>query len=187
MQPTDHDVTDRLAGAVRALQRALPGFVASSPDGVASGEVGPVHRFDVSRERLPLPEIPRLMLTLLGCPAYEPGEKLTWALRFRVDGVACTLSSEKFGLRLCVNGVAEAEAAGLAERVIGRLDRAQRVLERDVLRPLAEVQTELGNVTLVNQYFQLRGAYTYFRDGARHTYAGSGRLPKRTPRVVGMP
>ena len=182
MQPTDDDATDRLAGVLQALQRALPGFVPSLPDGVAGDEVGPTCRFEVSRERLPVPEIPRLMLTLLGCPSYGPGEKMEWAIRFRVDGVACTLSSEKFGLQLYVKGIiAEAEAAGLAERVIGRLDRAQRVLERDVLRPLAVEQTELGNVTLVNQYFHLRGAYTYFRDGARNAYEGNGRLPKRAP------
>jgi hypothetical protein len=53
--------------------------------------------------------------------------------------------------------------------------------ESEVLRPLGQEQSREGNVTIRNQYGQLRRAYEYFREGVETAYCGDGRLAKTRP------
>lgn len=169
------------------LARRLRGFAPApgDEDGFAMvlGGRG-YHRFEVDPARLPLPGLVQLALDLLGCTNLGRAEKLAWEYPFTVDGVGCSLASQKFGLRLYISDEQvpeDADARALAERIQKRLDIAQRFLERDLLRAIAEDQIRQGRVTIRNQYGRLRGVYDYFRDGAELAFAGQGRLGPEHP------
>lgn len=63
-----------------------------------------VHRrlptYKVTILRAPVPDLYKYALNLIGCPAYGPGEKVLWWVNFSYRGEECTLTLEKFGLRI---------------------------------------------------------------------------------------
>lgn len=146
-------------------------------------------KFMVDHHMLPLPAIVRVVFLFLNSNNLGRAEKLAWEHPFQVDGVPCSIASQKFGLRLyiSVDGVPEeASAEALAERIIKAIIAGQKVIEREVLRPLGVEQMREGNITIHNQYHSLRRAYVYFREGAEIAYAGEGRLSKTRPEGGGF-
>jgi hypothetical protein len=182
------DLTDE----VRTHLRRVMHGVTTSPDtdpGFAYAFDRPSWRFPVDRQRLPVPDIVRLVFSYLGSINLGRAEKLAWEHTFRVDGVPCSIASQKFSISLYIGAEAvadEAEAEALSGRIVGAVIAGQRVIERDVLRPLADAQMRQGNITIRNQYHSLRRAYSYFREGATLAYAGDGRLPNAESKIAAM-
>jgi hypothetical protein len=168
------------------LSRVMRGVAPATDDdiGFAMTLGRPYWKFDIERARLPLPAIVRTVFVLLGSRNLGRGEKLAWEFTFSVDEISCAIASQKFGLRLYIDRgafAAEEEAEQFSRRIIGSVIAGQKVVERDVLRPLGEAQNRAGNVTIRNQYGQLRRAYKYFREGVEIAYAGEGRLATTRP------
>ncbi len=161
-----------LRKAKAGLKKSLHGFapIADQPGQSTETEATHFHRLEVNLSRLPVPELPRLALSLLGSRNLGRGEKSAWAYPFTVDGTYCYLAHEKFGLRLCIaaTNVDDGQAIVIGKRIVRMLDRAQRGLEKDLLRELSEEQVRQGNVTVRNQYGRLLGVCWLFaveRDG----------------------
>jgi hypothetical protein len=169
------------------LKRVMRGFEPLPKDdpGFAYTFGRRCRKFEVDHRRLPLPDIVRVVFLFLGSNNLGRAEKLAWEHTFQVDGVPCSIASQKFGLRLYIDVdavPAQAEADALAERITGAIIAGQGVVEREVLRPLGTEQMREGNITIRNQYLSLRRAYSYFREGAKIAYAGGGRLAEtRSP------
>ncbi len=181
--PGDPSLQDRVRGELLRVMRGLT--PATDDDFGFAMTLGRAYwRFEIERARLPLPAIVRTVFTLLGSRNLGRGEKLAWEFTFSVDGISCSIASQKSGLRLYIDRTAfgtEEEAEQFSRRIIGSVIAGQKVAERDVLRPLGEAQNRAGNVTIRNQYGQLRRAYKYFREGVEIAYAGEGRLAKTRP------
>ena len=73
------------------------------------------------------------------------------------------------------------EARALARGLVADLRRALGMLSDGFLISYAEKQLAAGHITVMNQARRLRDMYEYFATGAAIGYAGSGRLPDRTP------
>lgn len=171
---------DLLDSVKESLQQALRDFGPNPLDqqGLVYSPNGG-HKYSIDREDVPLPQIPMMALLLLSCHNLGPGEKLKWEISFTYRGVACSLALQKFGLRLYISSDAvesDEEAAKMAKLIIGKLKKSQKVLERTLLRDLGAEQLRLGQVTIGNQYHQLRMTYSYFRESASLAFAQKGRL-----------
>jgi hypothetical protein len=160
------------------LRLALKGFAPATTENVhTKGECGA--RLKIPLGRIPLPELPYLILTAIGCANLGRSEKTAWAIPFSFEGAYCELSSEKFGLRLYLDeslAPDEATSTKTAEAIFAKLDKAQRLIESQILRPLAMDELRLGKVMVRNQYYSLRQTYQYFRQGAELAYSGDGRI-----------
>jgi hypothetical protein len=162
---------------VARLRQVLKGFAEPTPENM-SMNTGSSVSFAIPQERLPLPALPYLVLLAVGCTDLGRAEKLAWAIPFAFEGAHCVLAHEKFGMRLYVDkalAADEATAKDVVDRILRRLDKAQRLLETEVLRPLAMAELQDGRVIIRNQYFSLLETYQYFREGAALAYDGKGR------------
>lgn len=137
-------------------------------------------RIPIAPELLPLPPVATLVLKQRGATDLPRGDKTAWELAFSYKGVACTLALQKFGLRLYVDAeaVAEDDAQAFASQLVGKLQKGVRLIEKPVLRPLADKQLQDGNVTIANQTGWLRGTYEYFVETARTAFAADVKLVK---------
>jgi hypothetical protein len=120
----------------------------------------------------------RLLVGSPGLGRSEKSEKLTWEIPFLFQGRSCSLSLEKFGLRLYVEAPDDntSTAEAVANQVVTKLATATRCFERHALRPVAESQVERGRLSIRNQAEHLRSMYRYSRRLAEEAYAGEGRL-----------
>jgi hypothetical protein len=166
------EVASEVQGKLRRVMRGFEPLPEEDP-GFAYTFGRRCRKIAVDRRRLPLPDIVRIVFVFLGSHDLGRAEKLAWEHTFQVDGVPCSIASQKFGLRLYIDGEAvpeEADAEALAERITKAIIAGQRIIEREVLRPLGVEQMRKGNITLRNQYHSLRRAYSYFREGAEIAY-----------------
>jgi hypothetical protein len=86
---------------------------------------------------------------------------------FRYENVPCTLALQKFGIRVYVaTKVPEGKVRQFSDRLLGKLTKGVELVEKQVLRPLADQQLAEGNVTIANQRGFLRTTYEHFRDEA---------------------
>lgn len=182
----DEDPRDVARQVQGELQRVMRGFEPLPEEAPGFVYVFGRNRwkFAVDHRRLPLPHIVRVVFAYLGSHDLGRAEKLAWEHTFEVDGVPCSIASQKFGLRLYIDAETmpeKAEAEVLAERIVKAIIAGQKIVERKVLRPLSVEQMQQGNITIRNQYHSLRRAYLYFREGAEIAYAGDGRLAKTPP------
>lgn len=123
-------------------------------------------RFTLDREDIPVPELARYALALIGLDVAGAGEKIAWSVCFDYRGVRCVLAYQKFGLRLYVQGeLNEADAVKTRDEVVSKLKSARRTVEKLVTAAAPELLAR-GDVTLVNQHSSLRRAYDYFRERA---------------------
>jgi hypothetical protein len=143
-----------------------------------------VLRHSVPAGDLPIPQIVQFILVqVVGCHDLGRSEKTAWETAFEYQGIRCALALQKFGLHLYLkNGrtLSGEDVDRLAAEIIGKLDKAVRVLERVWLRSFAEKELAQGNVTIRNQWAGLRSAYEYFREGAQLAFDGQGRRKSRT-------
>jgi len=118
----------------------------------------------------------------LGCRDGGRMEKVAWRFWFAYDDAQCSIAHEKFGIRLYIDKVlapTEEDATRLANVMISKLEKAQRLLEKRVLEPLALSELKRGHVIVKNQRYRLRDSYEYFREGAKLAIDGSGRRQRK--------
>jgi hypothetical protein len=164
------DVRDRLALSLKEFD---------APD---RGRIGEARflRIPIAPGLLPLPAVAVLVLKQRGATELPPGDKTACELAFSYSGINCTLALQKFGLRLYVDAeaVREDDAASFASQLIGKLQKGVRLIEKPVLRPLADKQLHDGNVTIANQTGWLGGTYEYFVETARTAFAADVKIVK---------
>jgi hypothetical protein len=166
------DVKDRLALALKdyAPEIELEDSLLWSLD---SRHI-PCHRIPIDRNSLPVPELIQYMLVkVLGFPDFGPDEKIRWLIPFSYKGIQCTLAYQKFGVRLYIakNGVAAQDSLQYMGEIVGKLNRAARIIEEQVLNPYAMTQISKGNITVANQYGRLDDMYRYFRQQASRSFS----------------
>lgn len=134
----------------------------------------------IPADRLPVIASLHLVMRLL-IGTYELGraEKLAWEYVFTFRGRPCSLSQEKFGLRLYLQPQDGADAQADAGQIVSKLAAAARMLERNLLPSLVETQVSENRVLVHNQVGSLRGIYQYFRRLAESAYSGDGILAKQ--------
>lgn len=164
---------------VNHLRTVLRGF---SPKFDNRQLTDPAYRFKVPAGSLPTAVLAREVMVVFGAVELGRQDKEAWKYGFTVDGSPCTLASTKYGLRLHLDSAVGDESAAelLADRVLGRLAAAQKVVNKSVLAPQLDEQIRAGNVTITNQYALLRGGYDYHRERAEQAYSGHGHLSGRT-------
>jgi hypothetical protein len=139
----------------------------------------PSYRISIDRNDMPVPGLIEYMLVnVLGFQNFGPDEKLRWLVSFSYQGMRCSLAYQKFGVRLYIakDDVAEQDVPRKAKEIIGKLNRAAKIIERQVLDPYATTQIRNGNVTVVNQYHNLDRIYQYFREQAFRTFSDNPEL-----------
>ncbi|MFC1498057.1 hypothetical protein ACFLS1_06270 [Verrucomicrobiota bacterium] len=138
------------------------------------------NKHSVGQDEAPVPALIYFLLTkCLGFPLGYRGDKTRWAIPFTFSGVRCSMAMQKFGLRLYI----EKDKKTNPLEIMGKLHRAIKVLERDMLEPFGKAQMTSGNVTVVNRFHRLDNMYGYFRGTAEQSFAISpdtqGSLGKR--------
>jgi hypothetical protein len=118
---------------------------------------------------LPVPSLVLFLLTnVMGMVNLGREEKTEWHVPVTYRGHRVTVASQKFGLRLYVLPTENSgEAAGaIAAEVVGRLRKALRIVEREVLADHAKQQLNDGRLTIANQSGRQRAMYEHFRGAA---------------------
>src|SRR5204862_1485709 len=83
---------------------ALKGFGAAPPEpsSLAWSRPESCFRIPVDPKDLPVPNLPRFALALHGAQNMGSGDKMAWEYVFMFEESACSLTFEKYGLRLHV-------------------------------------------------------------------------------------
>ena len=137
-------------------------------------------RFDIPSDRLPvIASIHLTMWLLIGAQDLGRAEKLAWEYAFTFRGRVCSLSREKFGLRLYLGLQEGMDNQADKGEIVQKLSAAARLLERNVLPSLIDSQVKENRLLVHNQVGSLRRMYQYFRGLAVSAYAGDGVLAKR--------
>jgi hypothetical protein len=131
------------------------------------------HRVPIEPRRVPVPSLYRyVLLEAVGGVDLPLDEKMAFDVGFRYENVPCTLALQKFGIRVYVaTKVPDGKVRQFSDRLLGKLTKGVELLEKQVLRPLADQQLAEGNVTIANQRGFLRTTYEHFRDEARRAFA----------------
>lgn len=118
--------------------------------------------------RCPLPVLVRHAFTLIGIPYHTYIKKGSWIVPFSYKTYCCWIIHDRFRVKLGISGVLdEAVAKALVSEIERKLIAAVKIVE-GLLKQNADAIVKAGSVTILNQYYQLRDAYDYFRDRARH-------------------
>lgn len=127
---------------------------------------GKTYKLPVNRDDVPVPDLLRYALKLIGLDSFGPGEKFVWGVDFAFRGQPFQLTFAKFGLRLYLNSDAsEEEANKMMVQVMKKLRSSVRTVEKLVLNTAPSLLGQ-GDATVINQHSQLRRAYDYFRERA---------------------
>lgn len=159
--------TERIEKLLAELRERIRGELKdfSLPSDDDRPDVPNVSWMSVSAEVLPVPRLAQWVLTWgLGAPDYGKGEKRAWLVRFKYGERECALGLFKFGLRLSVHHESSKDdLKAIAGRILGRIDKAIRVAESELLDAYAEEQVRRGNLTIQNQYGLFETMYQHFR------------------------
>jgi len=124
----------------------------------------PSYKFTI--DDAPVPSLYKYALSLIGCPAYGPGEKVLWWVDFMYKGEWCELAMQKFGLRIYLRtDRPEEEARATQIKIAKQLRSSMRTVER-VVQAAAPDLLGKGNASVRNQHTSLLRAYQYFRERA---------------------
>lgn len=138
----------------------------------------PSAKYKVEREQMPAPYAIALTLrVLLQCGDLGRSEKLEWEYPFTYQGVECSISREKFGIRIYVGHSKEGPKVE-AHKIARKIASAALMMEKNLLRLMAMEALKAGDVTIPNLYYKLRGMYEHFRSAAERAYAGEGVLAR---------
>ncbi len=164
------------------LLLGLGGFEASKSDGLllfSEAEVLPIER-----TVLPVPGLTAVLLEeMVGAKTrHRPEEKVHWAIPFAYKGIDCSLSLEKFGVRLRIADGAQFPA----KEVMYRLQKATRRAERSVFSKYVASQTQAGNVTVENKSGLFSSMYAFFRDKATATLDAEPQTGKAAFNLAGI-
>ncbi|MHA6668591.1 hypothetical protein ACX3O0_06950 [Homoserinimonas sp. A447] len=142
------------------------------------------HSFSLTSQDLPLPSIARATLIGLGCKDVGRAEKIAWRVYFEFEGIRCFLEDRKFGPRFQIwlpDVCTEVEAAKVKVRFLRVLMSAIKLSETHVFGPAIKGEVDVGRVGMRNLAGTLRSTYLYFRESARLSFAGEGRLFPKPP------
>ncbi|HEY8629590.1 MAG TPA: hypothetical protein VIL73_03470, partial [Gaiellaceae bacterium] len=130
-------------------------------------------RVAMEPRRVPLPSLYRfVLLETCGAVDLPRGDKTAFDVGFRYRQTLTTFALQKFGVRIYVDtAVAEDKTQAFAKELVDKLGKGVGLVEKQLLRPLADEQFDAGNVTIGNQLGFLRSTYEHFRDQARETFA----------------
>lgn len=160
----------------RRICKKLAGFSAEGASSIDIWEMVAGGRDPL--EDLPVP--PLILFTLhrlLGYPCLDPGDKGRWAVGCMVDGEPVVFRDRKFGFEILF-----APNSKLTwSRVVRPMKAALRVLEEDLLEPLAKEQIHKGQVALINRYGEFSSRYQYFRSNADEQFALAEVRPQDRP------
>jgi hypothetical protein len=124
------------------------------------------YKLSVSPQDVPVPELLRYALKLIGLKSYGPAEKVAWWVHFMFRDELCELAFEKFGLRLYLwTETSEEVANRMATQLIKKLRSSIRTVEKLILDAAPDLLGQ-GKAIVVNQHRSLREAYEYFRERA---------------------
>jgi hypothetical protein len=155
------------------------GTVSGSHSGFARSDLEAA-KITIPADRLPvIASLHLVMRLLIGTRELGRAEKLAWEYVFTFRGRSCSLSQEKFGLRLYLQPQDGADAQADAGEIVSKLAAAGRMLEKNLLPSLVETQVSENRVLVHNQVGSLRGIYQYFRRLAEIAYSGDGILAKQ--------
>ncbi|MEU5454396.1 hypothetical protein AB0H48_06305 [Streptomyces globisporus] len=139
----------------------------------------PCIRIPVDRAKIPVAlSISLSLRLLLNCHDLGRTEKLTWEYPFTYQEVECSISHEKFGIRLYVERT-EAGKRVEPDKIVSKISAATRMMEKKLLSMMGKQALLKGDVTIPNLYYKLRGMYEYFRTVAQGAYAGNGELARQ--------
>lgn len=128
------------------------------------------YKLSVSPHDVPVPDLLRYALKLIGLESGGPGEKVAWWVSFMYRSDQCELALQKFGLRLWLwSDASEQEANKSATQIMKKLRSSVRIVEKLILNAAPELLGN-GNATVVNQHHSLRQAYEYFRERATNPF-----------------
>lgn len=131
-------------------------FVQSSKEGDDHLRL-PSHKFTVTEA--PVPSLYKYALTLIGCPASGPAEKVLWWVDFTYKGEWCELALQKFGLRIYLRtDRPEDEALATQITMAEQLHSSMKTVERVVQAAAPELLSK-GNATVRHQHRSLLRAY----------------------------
>lgn len=144
----------------------------------------PCHRISIDRNQMPVPELIQYMLVeVLDFPTLGPGDKIRWLIPFSYKGINCTLAYQISGVKLYIAEKVVAPQYPLHQdplyyekEIIGKLNRAAKIIEKKVLNPYAETQISKGNIIVGNQYRSLDQMYRYFRQQASRSFSNKPEL-----------
>jgi hypothetical protein len=167
----------------KRLAFALKGFGAApaEPVSLVWAPAAKYLKVLVERKDLPVPLLPQLVLALSGARNVGPSDKVAWEYVFMFEEFTCSLSFEKYGLRLYIErqpGIDDNEMTKASQRIVSRLKKAQQVLEKGVLFPMIEPLIATGEFVITNQAPRLRSMYEYFRERAAEEF---NTPPQATP------
>jgi hypothetical protein len=111
-------------------------------------------------------------------PNVGRGEKVAWSIPIRYKGVAYLLEHQKFGFRIRA-GEPDFTSPSLERELIRCLRNAVQMSD-GLIKPFAQEQMRLGNVTVGNRYGLFRGMYQFLRDRATKAFAAPQSPPQNS-------
>jgi len=119
-------------------------------------------RHDIERNELADPGLALFLFReILQLKLGYREEKTHWVVPFKFKNIRCVISFEKFGLFLYIDG--EDESTINVKEILGKIDRAIRKTEKNILSPFAQEQISLNNITIINNFNEFTNIYKYFR------------------------
>jgi hypothetical protein len=157
----------------KALRYLLDGFSRREDHGDiwTSSEMVRVEPTD-----LPVPSLVLFLLTrVMGMVNLGLEEKTEWHVPVNFRGHRVTIASQKFGLRLYVIPTEDSDetVTAIAAEVVGRLRKALRIVEREILAEHAKQQLDDGRLTIANQSGRQRAMYEHFREAATTAFSAA--------------
>jgi hypothetical protein len=95
---SERDNLPGLEQATKVLQKILYDFAPQHVAEEASPSSGKINKkYELNRQDIPIPQLTRFALELIGCSTFGPGEKLAWGVSFSKGEARCTLTLENLG------------------------------------------------------------------------------------------
>jgi hypothetical protein len=141
-------------------------------------------RVRIPRSTLPLPEIARAVLLIIGARDLGRSDKTAFEVFFAFEGTPCVFALRKFGADVNVwlpIGAPEGEAEMFAGRLLDAIKELMKIAEADIFGPAIKESVEAGELVLMNNAAALRSQYRYFRESARLGFEEKGRLQEPLP------
>ena len=125
----------------------------------------------IDRKQFPAPALLRFLLQgVCKFPSGYLDDKMRWIIHFSYKGKKCAIADLKFGMRFYSEDPC---AAVNPDEVLGKLQKALGIFEREYLSNFANEQMKKGNVTISNHFLTLNDQYEYFRGNAVDAYTST--------------
>lgn len=179
--PKQDDGLAALEALRRKLRKKLAGFSSEFPADLDPWEMRGWR--EGLEDDLPVPALVLFLLNrVLGFRQIDPGDKGRWAVGCCVEGQPVVFRDRKFGFEILVAPASTLEL----KRILFPLKAALRVLEEDLLEPVANEQIHDGKVAVINRFGEFSHRYQYFRGKADELFAQAEIRPADREGLEGM-